>query len=97
MGRKFVVLQPPAGQVCFSALFRFCRYGKIDYMVTIRQIEREVTGFKKEVADMKVAVLSMLKDPEGEYLPEFVKRALGALKKHPSHEYKKGSFLKLLR
>ena len=66
-------------------------------MVTIRQIEREVTVLKKEVADMKVAVLSMLKDPEGEYRPEFVRRILGALKKHPRHEYKKGAFLKLLR
>lgn len=59
---------------------------------TAKKLEREVQELKREVAVLRAAVL--IKDPEGEYRPEFVREIRRLAKKTPARIFKKGVFSK---
>ena len=61
-------------------------------VATAKKLEREVKKLKREVAVLKAAVL--VKDPEGEYHPEFVREIRRLAKTTPTRTYRKGVFSK---
>lgn len=55
---------------------------------TAEKIYREVKELRKETEFLKSAVLSVLKDSEGEYKPAFVRRILKLAAGKPKQLYK---------
>lgn len=70
--------------------------------MSTKTIEKELTSLKQEVASLRSLVISIVfakvKDPEGEYKPQFVKEVLSAIQEKATYEYTgKGSLLKRLQ
>ena len=67
--------------------------------MTTKTLERKTTELKKEVELLRSFMVGQAgKDPEGNYNPSFVKRALRAASEVPKYEFKDpASFLKHIR
>lgn len=52
------------------------------------KIYKEVRGLRQETEFLKSAVLSILRDPEGEYKPAFVRRMLRIAAERPKKLYR---------
>ena len=67
-------------------------------MIT-KTLDRETSELKKEVELLRSFVIGQAgKDPEGNYNPVFVKRAMKAILEKPIHEFKSAkSFLEHIR
>lgn len=55
---------------------------------TAEKIYKEVKELRKETEFLKSAVLSVLKDPEGEYKPSFVHKMLKLAAERPKKLYR---------
>lgn len=55
---------------------------------TAEKIYKEVRELRKETEFLKSAVLSILRDPEGEYKPAFVRRMLKLAAEKPKKLYR---------
>lgn len=44
--------------------------------VVIRKLNKDIVGLKGDVREIKTLLLSLIKDPEGEYKESFIKKML---------------------
>lgn len=67
--------------------------------MTTKTLEKRTSELKKEIELLRSVVLGYVgKDSEGDYKPDFVKRAISAVSQNPKYEFKDaGSLLKHLR
>ena len=67
--------------------------------MTTKALDKKTKALEMEVELLRSFVIGQAgKDPEGEYNPDFVKRALKAAKENPKYEFKDpDSFLKHIR
>jgi len=66
--------------------------------VAIQKLKKELKKELKQelIQEFVVPLLRGIKDPEGEYRSEFVKRILKAEKENPKYRFDSNTFLKIL-
>lgn len=88
------ILAPPQK---FAHIAAFC-YDKRVITATIQKLKRELKRELKQelIKEFVAPLLKGIKDPEGEYRPEFVKRILKAEKEKPKYRFDSKTFWKAL-
>ena len=67
--------------------------------MTTLETEKKIQRLERDVRQLRSFVIGQIvRDPEGDYRPEFVREILSASHEKPTHQFKsRGSFLRQLK